>query len=94
MMSHIIAVGEVDDLRTWEERFRTRGELFKSQSVVSPIRFATSEKGNEIAICFEVGDVDTFFEVLESPATAEAMAQDGVKRDTVRFFVVDKEFAI
>jgi hypothetical protein len=29
---------------------------------------------------------------LDSPATAEAMAFDGVKRDTFKIFVLDKEF--
>jgi len=40
----------------------------------------------------DVDDVDKYFEVLESPATEEAMANDGVKRDTVKVSVLDKEF--
>ena len=36
--------------------------------------------------------MDTFMKVLDSPATAEAMAFDGVKRETVKVFVLDKEF--
>jgi hypothetical protein len=40
----------------------------------------------------DVDDVDKYFEVLESPATEEAMANDGVKRDTVKVYVLDKEF--
>jgi hypothetical protein len=31
-------------------------------------------------------------EILESPATAEAMEADGVKRETVKVYVMDKEF--
>jgi hypothetical protein len=31
-------------------------------------------------------------EVLESPDTAEAMESDGVKQDTVKVYVLDKEF--
>jgi len=42
----------------------------------------------------EVKDVAKYFEVLESKATAEAMAQDGVKRETVKTFVLDKEFKL
>jgi hypothetical protein len=53
--------------------------------------FTTTEE-NEIAICADVDDVSKYFEVLESPATAETMAHDGVKRETVKVFVLDKEF--
>jgi len=31
---------------------------------------------------------------LDSPATAEAMAFDGVKRETVKVFVLDKTFEV
>jgi len=43
-------------------------------------------------ICFEPVDLDTFLEILESPATAEAMAFDGVNSDTVKIHVLDMEF--
>jgi hypothetical protein len=33
-------------------------------------------------------------EVLGSPATADAMAYDGVKRETVKTLVLDKEFRV
>ena len=35
-------------------------------------------------------DLDTFMEVFQSPATADAMKYDGAKRDTVLAFVLDK----
>jgi hypothetical protein len=41
----------------------------------------------------DVDDVDKYMEVLESPATAEAMSSDGVKRETVKVSVLDKEFS-
>jgi len=53
--------------------------------------FATTDD-NEVALYSEPEDLDKFMEVLESPATAEAMGKDGVKRDTVKVFVLDKEF--
>ena len=40
----------------------------------------------------EPDDVNKWLEILESPATEEAMNYDGVKRDTVKVFVLDKEF--
>jgi hypothetical protein len=33
-------------------------------------------------------------EVLDSPATAEAMKSDGVKRETVQVFILDQEFKV
>ena len=39
----------------------------------------------------EPENLDAFKKAMESPATAEAMAFDGVKRETVKTFVLDKE---
>ena len=44
-------------------------------------------------ICFEPKDLDTHLEILESPTTAEAMAFDGVNRETVKIHILDMEFA-
>ena len=92
-MAKVIVVAEVEDSGRWEEGFRTHGELFRSQTINSPIRFTMTDN-NEVAILFEPNDLDTFLEILDSPASAEAMAFDGVKRETVRFYVLDKEFDI
>jgi hypothetical protein len=53
--------------------------------------FATTGD-NEVVLYSEPDDLDKYMEVLESTETAEAMAADGVKRDTVKVFVLDKEF--
>ena len=47
-----------------------------------------------MAICLDASDLDTFMSILDSPATAEAMAHDGVNRETVKVFVLDKEFVV
>ncbi|WP_157730829.1 hypothetical protein [Variovorax sp. HW608] len=49
---------------------------------------------NQVAVCFEPDDLDAFMKGMESPATAEAMAFDGVQRETVKVFVLDKEFKV
>ena len=90
-MTRIVVTANVEDLVKWEEGFRTHGDLFRSQTVSGPIGIATTE-GNDVAVCFEAENLDTFIEVLDSPATAEAMALDGVNRDTVKVFVMDREF--
>ena len=55
------------------------------------IHFAATDD-NEVAILWEVANLEKFLEMLDSPETAEAMAYDGVKRETVKLFVLDKEF--
>ena len=92
-MPRIVITAQVEDLVHWEEGFRTHGDLFRSQTVSGPIGIATNE-GNEVAVCFDASDLDTYMSILESPATAEAMAYDGVKRETVKVFVLDKEFVV
>ena len=89
-MPKVVVTAQVEDSVRWEEGFRTHGDLFRSQTVTKPINLATIE-GNEVAVCMEPDDLDTFMEILDSPATAEAMELDGVKRETVKVFVLDKE---
>lgn len=89
-MARVIVSAEVEDTAKWEEGFRTHGDLFRSQTVTK-IDFGIAED-NSVAVCFEMGDLDTYMKILESPATAEAMESDGIKRDTVKVFVLDKAF--
>jgi hypothetical protein len=42
----------------------------------------------------EVKDLDTYKKVLSSPATADAMAMDGIRRDTVKMFVLDGQLPV
>ncbi len=92
-MPRIVITAQVEDLVKWEEGFRTHGDLFRSQTVSGPIGIGTNE-GNEVAMCLDASDLDTYMSILESTATAEAMAHDGVKRETVKVFVLDKEFVV
>ena len=90
-MAKVIITAEVKDVTHWERSFRTHGELFKSQTVTTPVGIAVQED-NTVACCFEPTDLNSFMEVLESPETTEAMSADGVKRDTVKLYVIDREF--
>ena len=90
-MPKVIAIVEVEDEAKWEQGFRTHGALFRSQTINTPIQFAVVGK-HKVVTCFEPEDLDTFFEILNSPATAEAMAFDGIKRENVDFHVLDREF--
>ena len=45
-------------------------------------------------ILFEPEDLDTYLKILDSEETHKAMAFDGVKRETVKIAVLDKEFKV
>ncbi len=90
-MAKIIITAQVEDGAKWEEGFRTHGDLLRSMT--STATYFSISKDNEITLYADVDDVDKYMEVLESPATAEAMSSDGVKRDTVKVSVLDREFS-
>ena len=86
-MPKVIAVAQVEDAAKWEEGFKTHGDLFTSMTAKSS-HYAITD-GNHVAVYTEVEDRAKGLEVLASDATAEAMAFDGIKRDTVKIFVLD-----
>jgi len=89
-MTRIIITAQVDDAANWEKGFRTHGALFNDYTATA-IHFTVTDD-NEAAILWEVADVGKFMEHLDAPETADAMAVDGVKRETVKVYVLDKEF--
>jgi hypothetical protein len=91
-MAKVIVTSQVNDPVKWETGFRTHGDFFRSYSIRVPVNFAVA--GNEVAICFEPENLDTFKRLMESQATAEAMASDGVKRETLKVYVLDKEMKL
>jgi hypothetical protein len=84
----VIITAQVNDATKWEAAFRTHAELFKTYSIKTPIHFTTN--GSEVTICMEPEDLDAFHRAMDSKATADAMAVDGVKRETVKMSVLDK----
>ncbi len=90
-MAKIIITAQVEDGAKWEEGFRTHGDLLRSMT--STATYFSISKDNEVTLYADVDDVDKYMEVLESPATVEAMSSDGVKRETVKVSVLDKEFS-
>jgi hypothetical protein len=92
-MPKVVVTAQVEDPVKWEKNFRTHGDLFRTQTVTKPVSFATIE-GNHVAVCLEPDDLETCMKILDSPATAEAMTFDGVKRETVKVFVLDKELKV
>ena len=91
-MAKLLVTAEVNDPAQWEKGFRTHGELFKSFGVKSPTLFGKNEN-NEVAVLQDVDDPGAAVEALNSPENIQAMGADGVKRDTVKAFILDKEFS-
>ena len=91
-MPRVLITAEVENLEAWEKGFRSHGDLFK-QMGVSTMEYAAIG-GNRIAVCGETSDLDAYMKIFDSPATAEAMAHDGVKRETVQMFVLDKALKV
>lgn len=91
-MAKLLVTAEVLDAEKWEQSFRTHGSMFKSYGVNSPILIGIGEN-NHVAVLEDVDDVEATLATLETPENVEAMETDGVKRDTVRVFVLDKEFS-
>jgi hypothetical protein len=92
-MTKVIITAKVEDSAKWEAGFRTHVDLFKSMSIRTPIQLSTNDN-NEVALCAEPDDLDKYLEILNSQATADAMAYDGVKRETVKVYILDKELQL
>ena len=90
-MPKVLILADVEDYAKWEEGFRSHGELFRDQTIHTPISFAETAP-TQVACVFEPDNLEVYMQILDSPATAEAMAFDGVKRETVKVIVLDKEF--
>ena len=90
-MAKIVITAQVEDSAKWEAGFRTHGDLLRSMT--STVTYFTISKDNEMTLYADVDDVDKYFEVLESQDTVDAMEFDGVKRDTVKVVVLEKEFS-
>jgi hypothetical protein len=88
-MPKVIVTAQVEDSANWENGFRSHAGLFNDYTATA-INF-TATDDNEVAILWDVGNLDRYLELMDSPETAEAMAQDGVKRETVKVYVLDKE---
>ena len=91
-MAKVIVMAQVQDPVKWEAGFRTHGELFKSMGVRGSMHYAIN--GNEATVFADADNLETYMRIMQSQAVADAMAQDGVKRETVKIVVLDKEVKV
>jgi len=92
MSKKIVITAHVEDGAKWRKEFQTHADLFREQTTTQMHYTVTG--ANEVAIVSEAKDTDKFLRLLESPETAAAMANDGVKRDTVKVFVLEDELKL
>jgi hypothetical protein len=90
-MPLVILTADVQDRATWERSFRTHGELFKAAGLGS-MQY-TVGADNHVVMSTDTDDVSAYMDFIKSESTQAAMKNDGVKRDTVKLFVLDKEFS-
>jgi len=92
-MTTVVLTAEVEDTVAWEKAFRTHADLFRKMGVASRYDYGIGE-GSSVVVCAEVSDAKAFLTSLESAENVAAMQNDGVKRDTVQVFVVDKNLPL
>ena len=62
--------------------------------VPKPVQFSTDPETNEICLSAEPDDLDHYLETAQSPEIAEAMEMNGVIRETVKLFILDKQLTL
>lgn len=91
-MARVLVVAQCEDPKKWRENFVKHADLFRSMGATAPVSFG--QDGNAVAVMLEVRDLDTYQKILQSQATADAMAMDGLRRDTVKMFVLDGQLPV
>jgi len=89
-MPIVILTANVKNGAAWERSYRTHGDLFKAAGL-GPFHY-TIDDDDRVVMSTEVDDVGAYMEFIKSKATQEAMKGDGVKRKSVKVFVLDKTF--
>ena len=92
-MTRIVLTAQVDNTKEWEQQFKTHADLFRQMGLAKVYDYSIGKDSN-VAVSVEVNDVDGFLTALESPENVAAMENDGVQRDTVQVFVLDKSLRL
>lgn len=91
-MTRIVITAKVLDTEKWEQNYRVHAPLLRElMGVTKPVQFSTDPETNEICLSAEPDDLDHYLETAQSPEIAEAMEMNGVIRETVKLFILDKQ---
>jgi hypothetical protein len=88
-MSGVVLTARVRDPAKWEQGFRSHRELFRKNNIT--MMHYTITRNNDVVLYSETDDIEAYMTMVQSPAIAQAMAEDGVERDSVRIYALDKE---
>ena len=93
-MAKIVVTAKCKDPAKWEAGFQTHAEFFRTAYGISkPVSYGMAED-NYVVACMDIDDVEKALSALGSPETAAAMEGDGLLRDTVRVFVLEKQLQV
>jgi hypothetical protein len=91
-MPKVIITAHVQDPVKWEANFKTHGDVFKTYGLGAPVHYAVT--GSEVTLCMEPKNLDSFMKAMQAKQTVDAMALDGVKRETVKVVPLNKELKV
>jgi heme-degrading monooxygenase HmoA len=91
-MPMVILTADVQDGAAWERAYRTHGDLFRAAGF-NEFHYTVGDDGH-VVMCTNTDDVDAYMAFISSKATQDAMKNDGVKRETVKVFVLDKQLSV
>jgi hypothetical protein len=87
-MPKIVIHHEVEDTERWLTTGKTTRENFFGPLGITDIKAYTNpENPQQVALTMDVPDLDAMMAALETPEAAEAEKTDGVKSDTIVFYV-------
>ncbi len=90
-MSRIVVTAKVKDVDKWEEGYRAHAPMLRELMNVSKlVQFCTNAETNEVCISAEPNDLEHYLKMAQSPQIAEAMEKNGVVKETVQFYILDK----
>jgi hypothetical protein len=88
----VVLTAHVKDPARWEKGFRSHGDLLKNSP--THLLHYTITKSNDIVMYSETENVEEYMKFLRSPEVEKAMTEDGVERDTLKIYALDKEFEV
>jgi len=87
-MTTVIAFHEVEDGERWAKAWKkgpgSRHELLAEAGVTAARNFRDPENPNSTGVLFEVSDMEKFQAFMASDEAQQAMAEDGLKVETLR----------
>jgi hypothetical protein len=88
-MTGVVMTAHVKDAARWEKGFRGHADLLK-RSGMSNIHYTIADN-NDVVIYFETDDIEAFRSSVQSPEIIRGMEEDGVVRDTVKAYSLEKD---